>query len=92
MKWIDAKITLPELKKSVLVIAKSGFYWDKSHRVDERSIGMHVGFFYDENELYKNGKEKINFEIECGCSGAEHDREEIEVIYWVPLPETPNKI
>ncbi len=26
---------------------------------------------------------------DCSCSGYEHDREYIEVIYWMELPERP---
>ena len=91
MDWIKLAEKSPPLKLSVLVLAKTGFYWPEVHgKKDDRAFGMYVGYLYDDYENFKNMKiPKIEFMVECGCSGYEHDRENFEVVYWMPLPKLP---
>lgn len=91
-EWIKCSERMPDLKKSVLVLAKSGYYYPEVHgKKDIRDIGMHVGYFYDDHENFKRMKPKIEFMVECGCSGFEYERENLEVIYWMPLPNPPKE-
>lgn len=88
-EWIDVKDRLPDLKQPVLVVAKEGFSWPENGSEDERQIQTHVGYFYDANETWKSLEQKIEFIVDCGCSGIEHDRPYLEPIFWMPLPEAP---
>ena len=87
-QWISIKDKFPELNKSILAFGKSGFYHE-SFKTDDRTLQMYVGFFYDKNGYFKKLKKDICFEVDCGCSGAEFDREYIEITHWMPLPKPP---
>jgi hypothetical protein len=90
MEWNRVEDMLPEINHNLLVMAKKGNYWAEVHGpIDERPVSMYVGFFYDCNETFKNLKPCIKFQVDCGCSGYEHDRADLEILYWMPLPEAP---
>lgn len=75
---------MPELLQDVLITAKAGYEWD-----NERPIKMYVGYFDDANRFFKNSKPEVKFFVDCGCSGPEFDKENLEVLYWMPLPKLP---
>lgn len=90
MNWIKVSDRLPDLNTNVLVIAKIGYCWDIEDK-DDRPKGLFIGYFYDTNLMFKNLKPKIEFEVDCCCSGMEHDREEFDPTHWMPLPDEPKE-
>ena len=92
MKWIDIKQSHTDLEQSVLVAAKEGNYWPEIHgEKDERAVLFYVGHFYNEHECFKTLKPKIEFYVDCGCSGPEFDKANLEVLFWMPLPKLPEE-
>ena len=89
-EWISVKDNIPPLRTSILVLAKEGYYWREVHGPrDERVLKEYVGSFYDASEGFKNLKPKITFYVDCGCSGREYDKAELEVCFWMALPQLP---
>lgn len=93
MEWINIKTQKPENNQNILVIAKEGHYFPEVHGLkDIRCQNMYVGYFFDDHEYFKNLNPKLEFCVDCGCSGREFDRAELEVLFWRPLPEFPDEL
>lgn len=49
---------------------------------DKRGKGVFVAYWHDDYS-------KIEWEIDCHCSGAVRDKECFEPTHWMELPEPP---
>ncbi len=78
MEWINVKNKLPEKGITVLLFHLCGYEWENNRE-------SRINVAYISVDSFKDKKWKID----CGCSGYECDPEEIESLFWMPLPNPP---
>ena len=77
-KWIKCCETPPPKDRRILVCALIKRYVDRNKYKDFPKLFIVVWGDPDE------------WMADCGCSGYVFDREKIDPIYWMDLPEPPN--
>lgn len=89
-QWIGIRERQPPLKQLVLVAGKEGSYFKKLRgKNDTRPMKVHIGHFYDDYAFFEDLKPKIEFAMHCKCPSNEHVRNNLEILFWMPLPQLP---
>jgi len=78
MEWISVKDSLPELYQTVIVCVLRGHSWEEN-----RKLKIYTAY-YGNDYLEK-------WQVDCDCTGNEVDKEIIDPIFWMPLPDLPKE-